>query len=56
MLLNFLKSMTHSEDIIRVSSLEMENYLFARIQALEKRIEYLEIQLEREKHNNLYNN
>lgn len=48
--------MTHSEDIIRVSSLEMQNYLFARINALEKRVEYLEIQLEREKQNNLYNN
>ena len=47
--------MTHSEDIIRVSSIETENFLLARIKALEKRIEFLEIELEKEKQNQ-YNN
>lgn len=38
--------MTHSEDIIRVSTDDTVDYLNARIEAMTKRIEYLEAIIE----------
>jgi hypothetical protein len=38
--------MTHSEDVIRVSTDDTVDFLIARIQAMEKRIKYLEAVIE----------
>ena len=38
--------MTHSEDIIRVSTNDTVDFLNARIKAMEKRIKYLEAVIE----------
>lgn len=38
--------MTHTEDVKRVSTLSQVDFLNARIQALENRVEFLEAQLE----------
>ena len=48
--------MTHSEDIKRVSTPEIIDFLNARVEALEKRVRLLEAKLEVEQHRNLYNN
>jgi hypothetical protein len=48
--------MTHSEDVKRVSSPQLVDYLNARIKALESRVEILEAKLEVQKQVNQYNN
>jgi chaperonin cofactor prefoldin len=46
--MNYLKkyNMTYSEDVKRASSTDTVDYLNARIEALEKRVEFLEAQIE----------
>lgn len=48
--------MTYSEDVLRVSSPQLVDFLNARIEALEKRVELLEAKLEAERQVNQYNN
>lgn len=42
--------MTHEEDIKRIKENDYQEYLHYRINALEKRVEFLEAQLEVAKH------
>jgi tetrahydromethanopterin S-methyltransferase subunit G len=42
--------MTHTEDIKRIKGNDFQDYLHYRIEALEKRVEFLEAQLEVFKH------
>ena len=45
--------MTHTEDIRRIMTEDYQDYLYNRIEALEKRVEFLEAQLEISKQVNL---
>lgn len=47
--------MTYSEDVKRASSTDTIDFLNARVEALEKRVEFLEAQLEVEYLNNINN-
>jgi len=45
--------MTHKEDIKRIMTEDYQDYLYNRIEALEKRVEFLEAQIEISKQVNL---
>jgi len=48
-----INTITHTEDIRRIMTEDYQDYLYNRIEALEKRVEFLEAQLEISKQINL---
>lgn len=48
-----INTMTHKEDIKRIMTEDYQDYLYNRIEALEKRVEFLEAQIEISKQVNL---
>ena len=41
-----INTMTHTEDIKRIMTKDYQDYLYNRIEALERRVEFLEAQIE----------